>query len=149
MKLDCKKCKSDSYILFLVSITIFFLFRNLPIESPTKCCYSQKCLERENDDKNKVSNRQYGSHLIPNLPVVNAKTQGIDEDCSQYQVFEHVSLHQFKACQSETVGRNNWDDLWVESDEESLDLNPFLLLLSKVVTPCPLFDFFIELFNDD
>jgi len=58
-------------------------------------------------------------------------------------------LHQFKACQSETVGRNNWDDLWVESDEESLDLNPFLLLLSKVVTPCPLFDFFIELFNDD
>jgi hypothetical protein len=58
-------------------------------------------------------------------------------------------LHNFKALQPEAVDWLNRDDLRVSVDEQSLDLNPFLLLICEVVRSLSLLDLFIELVDDN
>tara|TARA_B110001450_G_C17618459_1_gene480209 strand:+ start:1187 stop:1522 length:336 start_codon:yes stop_codon:yes gene_type:complete len=60
-----------------------------------------------------------------------------------------LRLNNFEALESQTVNWLNWNNLWVGVHKQSLDLYPFFLFFSEVMSSLPLLDFFIELINNN
>jgi hypothetical protein len=81
--------------------------------------------------------------------VVDAQEDSIDQNSTHDGVVEQLRLDHLKDMKSEIVYRLNWNDLWRSEDQQSLDLDPLLLLFREIVRALPLLDFLVELVNND
>jgi len=81
--------------------------------------------------------------------MIDAQEHRIHHNGCHDEVLKYLRLHNAEVLESEAIDGLNWDNFRVGVNEESLNLDPFLLLFSEVVSSLSLFDFFIELVNND
>ena len=81
--------------------------------------------------------------------VVNTEEESIDNNGKHDNVLKCLRLHYSKTLKSETIYWLNWNDFCVGVYEKSLNFDPLLLLMTKIIRSLPLLNLLIEFINDD
>ena len=81
--------------------------------------------------------------------VIDAKEYRVDDDGEHDEVFEGLGLHDTETLQSKAINWLNWNDLWICVHQQSLQFDPFFLLICELIGPLPLFNLFVEVIYDN
>lgn len=81
--------------------------------------------------------------------VVNTEKESIDNNRKHDNVLKCLRLHYSKTLESETIYWLNWNDFCVGVYEQSLNFDPLLLLMTKIIRSLPLLNLLIEFIDDD
>jgi hypothetical protein len=121
----------------------------VPIVRETICDNLKDHFKSENDNENVICVQENFCKIWSFLIVIDTQEHGVDHNSSHDKIFECLRLNNFEALKSQTVNWLNWNNLWVGVHQQSLDLDPFFLFFSKVMSSLSLLDFFIELINNN
>jgi hypothetical protein len=81
--------------------------------------------------------------------VIDTQENCVHDNGCHNNVLESLRLHHFEALESEAVDWLYRNNLWICVHKQSLNFDPFLLLIGKVVGTLSLLDFFVELIDDN
>lgn len=81
--------------------------------------------------------------------MINTEEECVDDNGQHDNIFKRLRLDNLEALQPETIDWFNWNNLWLCMDKKSLNLNPFLLFFSEIISTLSLLDFLIELLDNN
>ena len=81
--------------------------------------------------------------------IVNTQEKSINYDSEHNQILKSLGLYNSEALQSEAVDWFNWNNLGICMHKKSLNLYPFFLFITKIITTLSLLDLLIELVYDN